>query len=78
VRPRATETTVLGAAFLAGLGAGVWGSIDELADVWQLDRRFEPQMVAGTRERLLTGWRAAVQRSAGWAQVADTTEEGRG
>ena len=46
VRPRNTETTVLGAAFLAGLGAGVWSSLDELADVWQLDRRFEPRMDA--------------------------------
>jgi glycerol kinase len=75
VRPRTTETTVLGAAFLAGLGAGVWGSIDEVAGVWQLDRRFEPRMAAGTREQLLTGWRAAVERSAGWAQVVTATEE---
>jgi glycerol kinase len=74
VRPRATETTVLGAAFLAGLGAGVWGSIAELAGVWQLDRRFEPQMDGSTRTRLLTGWRAAVERSAGWARIVDAAE----
>jgi len=71
VRPRITETTVLGAAFLAGLGAGVWSSLDELADVWQLDRRFEPRMEAQERERLLSGWRAAVERSGGWARVTD-------
>jgi len=68
-RPRMTETTVLGAAFLAGLGAGVWSSLDELARVWQLDRTFPPRMGPAERERLLTGWRAAVARSGGWAQV---------
>jgi len=71
VRPRITETTVLGAAFLAGLGAGVWSSLDELSGVWQLDRRFEPRMDDRERERLLTGWRAAVERSGGWARIVD-------
>ena len=71
VRPRITETTVLGAAFLAGLGAGVWSSLDELSDVWQLDRRFEPRMGGAERERLLAGWRAAVGRSGGWARIVD-------
>src|SRR5918998_50640 len=42
-RPQVTETTALGAAFLAGLGTGVWGSTDELAQTWALDRRFEPE-----------------------------------
>ncbi len=68
-RPRMTETTVLGAAFLAGLGAGVWSSLDELAGVWQRDRTFEPRMGAQERERLLAGWRSAVDRSGGWAHV---------
>jgi glycerol kinase len=71
VRPRITETTVLGAAFLAGLGAGVWSSLDELSGVWQLDRRFEPRMDDRERERLITGWRAAVERSGGWARIVD-------
>jgi glycerol kinase len=71
VRPRITETTVLGAAFLAGLGAGVWSSLDELAGVWQLDRRFEPRMADEEREHLLAGWRAAVGRSGGWARITD-------
>ena len=47
-RPQVRETTALGAAFLAGLGTGVWSSPAELADVWQLDRRFEP--TAGVRD----------------------------
>ena len=69
VRPRITETTVLGAAFLAGLGAGVWSSLDEVAGVWQLDRRFEPRMDDDERTRLLAGWHEAVARSGGWARV---------
>jgi glycerol kinase len=62
---------VLGAAFLAGLGAGVWSSLDELAGVWQLDRRFEPRMHDTEREHLLVGWRAAVERSGGWARITE-------
>lgn len=71
LRPKNTETTVLGAAFLAGLGAGVWSSTDELADIWQLDQRYEPQMPRGERRRLVEGWRAAVDRSKGWAHVVE-------
>jgi glycerol kinase len=71
VRPRNAETTVLGAAFLAGLGAGVWSSTEELAHLWQLDRRFEPTMMRSERKRLLEGWHAAVDRSRGWAHVLD-------
>jgi glycerol kinase len=65
-RPQVQETTALGAAFLAGLGSGVWSSTDELADVWQLDRQFEPaegQRHDGRHAR----WLDAVQRGAGWA-----------
>jgi glycerol kinase len=75
VRPRTTETTVLGAAFLAGLGAGVWSSLDELRDVWQLDRRFEPRMEPAARARLLHAWREAVARSRGWARVLDPPDD---
>jgi len=71
LRPAQTETTVLGAAFLAGLGAGVWASTDELRDAWQLDRRFEPAMDGETRQRLRHGWSEAVDRSRGWAQITD-------
>ena len=64
-RPVVTETTALGAAFLAGLGTGVWGSTDELAQTWALDRRFEPEAGLrddGRHER----WRDAVRRAGGW------------
>jgi glycerol kinase len=61
----------MGAAYLAGLGAGVWSSTDELQDAWQLDARFEPAMDDTTRDRLLRGWREAVDRSKGWAHVVE-------
>ncbi|MFN8621878.1 MAG: glycerol kinase GlpK [Chloroflexota bacterium] len=68
-RPVVTETTALGAAFLAGLATGVWSGLDEVRSTWALDRRFEPAMDPRTREHLLRGWRAAVERSKGWAAV---------
>jgi glycerol kinase len=63
-RPVIAETTALGAAFLAGLGAGVWSSRDELAATWRLDRRFDP----GQRdESAHARWRGAVERTKGWS-----------
>jgi glycerol kinase len=61
-RPQVTETTALGAAFLAGLYVGVYGSVDEITQLWQCDRRFEPQMDSDGRERLYEGWKDAVRR----------------
>ena len=65
-RPTVTETTALGAAFLAGLATGVWGSPAEIAATWRLDRRFLPTMAEDERRRLVAGWHAAVRRSLGW------------
>jgi glycerol kinase len=61
-RPAVVETTALGAAYLAGLAAGVYGSLDAVAGAWRLERRFEPRMHAAERQRLLDGWRRAVVR----------------
>jgi len=61
-RPRITETTALGAALLAGMGAGLFRSQAELAARWTLDRRFLPRMKAARRDALYRGWRAAVKR----------------
>jgi glycerol kinase len=61
VRPKVIETTAVGAAFLAGLGGGVWGSREELRQVWRQDRRFTPSMRPTDREAMLARWRAAVQ-----------------
>jgi glycerol kinase len=67
LRPQIAETTALGAGFMAGLGAGVWSSTDELADVWHLDRRFDPSMGAEERDARQARWRQALERSRGWA-----------
>src|SRR5439155_1521938 len=64
-RPRHTETTALGAAFLAGLGAGVWNESD-LARLWKLDREFEPKMSRDQAGAMQAGWRRAVERSRSW------------
>jgi glycerol kinase len=64
-RPRQTETTALGAAFLAGLGAGVWKDAD-LQDLWKLDREFEPAMSRDEAGDLQSRWREAVARSRDW------------
>jgi glycerol kinase len=68
-RPQIVETTGLGAAFLAGLGAGVWSSTDELRETWRLDRRFEPTADRATADTEHRRWRAAVERAKGWAGV---------
>jgi glycerol kinase len=62
-RPVVTETTALGAAYLAGLAVGLYPSLESLADVWQCERRFEPQMAATDRHRLYAGWLDAVRRA---------------
>lgn len=62
-RPAVMETTALGAATLAGLGAGIYQSVDDVADRWRRDARFEPAMDAGTREARMAGWRAALERT---------------
>ncbi len=66
-RPKIVETTALGAAFLAGLGTGVWSSTDELQETWQLDRRFEPQADRDVVDAAHARWRDAVERSKNWA-----------
>ena len=68
VRPSITETTALGAAYLAGLAVGFWHDEDELAAMWHSDRRFEPAMSADQRATLLAGWRRAVERCRDWAR----------
>jgi len=60
VRPADIETTALGAAYLAGLAAGVYKSLDDVAKFWKAERVFEPQMPRHRREELLAGWKHAV------------------
>jgi glycerol kinase len=65
-RPRQTETTALGAAFLAGLGTGIWKESD-LAALWKIDREFEPGMSRDQADTLQAEWRRAVERSRNWS-----------
>ncbi len=64
-RPACAETSVAGAAFLAGLGCGVFGSLDDIKAAWTLDFRASPKVAHGARDALLSGWRKAVARVAG-------------
>jgi glycerol kinase len=66
VRPRVTETTALGAAYLAGLAIDFWKSIDDISDQWKVDRRFEPGMRADRAASIRERWKAAVDRAKGW------------
>ena len=67
LRPAVIETTALGAAYLAGLGAGLWRSLEELAGRWTLERRFAPALGAPARQAQVEGWRRAVERARDWA-----------
>ena len=65
-RPQITETTALGAAYLAGLATGVWASKEELKKSWQLDTRFTPALDKKDADKLYKGWRKAVKHAANW------------
>jgi glycerol kinase len=68
VRPQVTETTALGAAYLAGLATGFWRDAGEIAGQWRAERRFEPQLAESRRLAKLARWREAVARAKGWAR----------
>jgi glycerol kinase len=66
VRPAITETTALGAAYLAGIAVGFWKSVSDVSGQWKIDRRFEPAMPRAAADALRTRWSEALQRSKGW------------
>ncbi|HEY8490282.1 MAG TPA: glycerol kinase GlpK [Dehalococcoidia bacterium] len=68
VRPLVTETTALGAAYLAGLAVGLWSGPEAVAAAWRPERTFHPAVPAAEREQRYAGWRRAVERVRGWAQ----------
>jgi glycerol kinase len=68
LRPAVTETTALGAAYLAGLAVGFWSSVDEIARQWRTDRRFDPAMAPDEARALRARWHDALSRSRGWAR----------
>ncbi len=65
-RPRITETTALGAAYLAGLAIGFWESVEAIKKQWQIDRTFIPEAPAGKYDLLKGNWKKAIERSRGW------------
>ena len=74
VRPGITETTALGAAYLAGLATGFWQNTEELKKQWQVDRTFEPDESAGAFNTVVSNWRKAVERSKNWYESHDNTK----
>jgi len=68
IRPKITETTALGAAYLAGLAVRFWKSMDEISKQWQIDRTFVPVMVPEKTESLVKGWKRAVKATEAWAE----------
>lgn len=68
VRPQVTETTALGAAYLAGLAVGFWKNIDELQQYWQKDKAFTPSMTNEKRNDLQKNWKKAVKAAQAWTE----------
>ena len=67
-RPKVTETTAMGAAFLAGLAVGFWKDKAEIAAKWNVDRSFQPTMSAEDRNKKYKDWQKAVERSRDWEE----------
>jgi len=67
VKPKITETTALGAAYLAGLAVGYWKNVDDIRQQWQVDKTFSPEMDEKKRSELVIGWQRAVNASISWA-----------
>jgi len=68
VRPTITETTALGAAYLAGLAVDYWKNINEIQQQWQVDKVFSPGMNNEKRNELISGWQRAVKATIAWAE----------
>jgi glycerol kinase len=68
VRPKITETTALGAAYLAGLAVGYWSDLKEIRQQWQVDQIFYPGINSRKREELIQGWQKAVRAAESWAE----------
>ena len=73
VRPAVTETTALGAAYLAGLAVGYWKNIESISKQWKVEKVFEPKMPRAQVDELRSRWNAALERTKGWEQHAPTS-----
>jgi len=67
-RPQTLETTALGAAYLAGLAVGYWGSVDEIQSQWIIDKEFQPKMDQDKVDKIIKSWHKAVERSRNWIE----------
>lgn len=67
IRPKITETTALGAAYLAGLAVGYWKNVEEIQKQWQVDKNFTPSMPETKKTKLVNGWQRAVNAAIAWA-----------
>ena len=67
-RPRCVETTAMGAAYLAGLAVGYWKDKEDVKQNWDIDRVFQPKIETEKRQKMLKGWKKAVQYAHGWAR----------
>jgi glycerol kinase len=68
IRPTITETTALGAAYLAGLAVGYWSSMEEIQQQWQVNKIFEPTITEKERMELASGWKRAIKTTQFWAE----------
>jgi glycerol kinase len=68
IRPQITETTALGAAYLAGLAVGYWKNMDEISGQWQVEKTFEPQMPSSQKDELIKGWKRAIKAAQVWSE----------
>jgi glycerol kinase len=71
IRPKVTETTALGAAYLAGLAVGFWKTPDDVRRNWEIDRRFEPRMARDESAHRRARWNQALERARDWEERAD-------
>jgi glycerol kinase len=74
-RPQSTESTALGAATLAGLAEGMWGSLDELAGLWTTSARFDPELPVELTDALFAVWQRTIERSRDWAASENAASE---
>ena len=70
IRPNVTETTALGAAYSAGLAVGYWNGLDDLLKNWREDKKWSPRINSSERDKLISNWKKAVNRSFGWIEHA--------
>ena len=68
IRPKVTETTALGAAYLAGLAVGYWKDMDEISGQWQVEKTFEPTMESSEKNQLIKGWQRAIKAAQVWSE----------